>query len=175
MTLTLNVLKLNGRMQNNPSNKNTSFIFCDFTDEHHCNKLLELIDDYLVDPMGGGKPLSKNEQENLILGLSNQPSSFVLFILYGEEIAGLATCFINFSTFKAKRYLNIHDLVVLKEFRGKGLGRKLLNKCIDISLERDFCKITLEVRDDNVNAQSLYSSLNFKDSEPVMHFWTKIL
>ncbi len=160
-------------MQNIEINQNISFIFCDYLNRYHCEKLLELIDNYMIDPMGTGKPLSHEEHLKLISGLKNHTFSFVLFIVVENNIVGLATCFINFSTFKAKYYLNIHDLIVLNEYRGKGLGRKLLEKCIDISRERGYCKITLEVRDDNKNAQVLYKSLGFKDSDPVMHFWTK--
>jgi ribosomal protein S18 acetylase RimI-like enzyme len=162
-------------MQNLKSEQNISFSFCDYQNKHHCQKLIELIDHYMADPMGASKPLSHDEHLNLISGLKNHTFSFVLFITFENNIVGLATCFINFSTFKARYYLNIHDLIILPEYRGKGLGRKLLEKCIDISMERGYCKITLEVREDNKNAQLLYKDLGFKDSDPIMHFWTKIL
>jgi ribosomal protein S18 acetylase RimI-like enzyme len=64
---------------------------------------------------------------------------------------------------------------VVKEYRGKNIGRKLLEKCIEIAKERDYCKITLEVRDDNTVAKNLYKSLDFRECIPVMHFWTKTL
>lgn len=162
-------------MRNNREERDISFTFCDYQNKVHRQKLLELIDHYMMDPMGGSKPLSQPEKEKLLTGLSGHPSSFVLFVAVDQEIVGLSTCFINFSTFKAKPFLNIHDLVILKEYRGKGLGRKLLEKCIEISKERGYCKITLEVRDDNRNAQELYKSLDFNESIPKMHFWTKML
>jgi ribosomal protein S18 acetylase RimI-like enzyme len=113
--------------------------------------------------------------ESMVNGLALHPSSFVLFAQLEGQSIGLATCFINFSTFKAKSYLNIHDIIITKEYRGKGIGRMLIEKCIAIARERSYCKITLEVRDDNVVAKKLYESLEFKDCEPVMHFWTKVL
>jgi ribosomal protein S18 acetylase RimI-like enzyme len=125
--------------------------------------------------MGGGTPLDDKLSQHLIAGLKAHPASFVLFISLKNEIAGLATCFINFSTFKAKPYINIHDIIVKKEMRGYGLGKALLNKIIAIATERGYCKVTLEVREDNTNAKTLYQSLGFKDTEPLMHFWTKAL
>jgi ribosomal protein S18 acetylase RimI-like enzyme len=162
-------------MESSPTNGNIDFIFCDFKNVKHCEAVAELINHYISDPMGGGKRLALRDQLHLLQGLADHPSSFVLLARNEGQIIGMATCFINFSTFKVKPYLNIHDIVVKKEFRGQGIGRKLLQKCTDISTERNYCKITLEVRDDNANAKHLYQSLGFKDSEPVMHFWTKVL
>ena len=59
--------------------------------------------------------------------------------------------------------------------RGAGLGRALLDKIIVIAGERGYCKVNLEVRDDNTVAKELYSSLGFQDTVPPMHFWTKFL
>jgi len=97
----------------------------------------------------------------------------VLFVVYKNEIAGLATCFINFSTFNLKSYINIHDIIIYQHYRGKNLGRALLSEIISIAQQRNYIKVTLEVRDDNTNAKALYQSLGFKDTEPIMHFWTK--
>jgi ribosomal protein S18 acetylase RimI-like enzyme len=152
-----------------------SFCFCNYNDIGHCNKLTELINQYIADPMGGGEPLGFRKEQELLAGLRSHPANFVLFVLYNNEIVGLATCFINFSTFKAQSYINIHDIIVSKEMRGKGLGKSLLNKITEIAVERNYCKITLEVREDNTNAKALYQSLGFKDTEPCMYFWTKTL
>jgi ribosomal protein S18 acetylase RimI-like enzyme len=46
---------------------------------------------------------------------------------------------------------------------------------IEKARELGYCKVTLEVRDDNRNAKELYQSLGFKDTEPKMHFWTKVI
>lgn len=152
-----------------------SFEFCDYTNDYHCTRFTELINHYMEDPMGGAKPLTKREQLYLLDGMQKHPSALVLFALTDNKIVGLVTCFINFSTFKVKKYLYIHDVIVQKEYRRLGVGRKLMEKCIDIASERNYCKVTLEVRDDNVKAKALYESLGFKDTDPKMHFWTKVL
>jgi ribosomal protein S18 acetylase RimI-like enzyme len=151
------------------------FEYCDFENPAHLVALADLLNQYMGDPMGGCPPLGKIDQLRLVDGLANHPSALVLFIKYNDVYAGLATCFVNFSTFKVKPYLYIHDLVVQSDFRGKGLGRKLMEKLIEISRERDYCKITLEVREDNQAALALYQSLGFSDCDPKMYFWTKTL
>ena len=154
-------------------NNSISFTFCDFSNDVHCSEFAAVINQYIADPMGGGKPLTPLQQLRLVDGLANHPSCFVLFVLLDNQIVGLATCFINFSTFKAKPYINIHDVFIDIHHRGKGLGSSLLQQIESIAKERKYCKITLEVREDNFAAKNLYTELGFNDSKPKMHFWTK--
>jgi len=154
---------------------NISFEYCDYENPVHLTALVDLLNHYMTDPMGEAPPLNKLQQLRLVDGLSNHPAALVLFVLYEGEIVGLATCFINFSTFNVKSYLYIHDIVVYADFRNKGLGKALMEKLIEISTERDYCKITLEVREDNFQAQGLYFSLGFEECTPGMLFWTKKL
>jgi len=152
-----------------------SFECCDFTDPDHLNALASLLNHYMTDPMGEHAPHNKIQQLRLVDGLANHPSTLIFFVKVENVLAGMIIGFINFSTFNIKPYLNIHDLIVLKEFRGKGLGKALLEESIRLSKEKDFCKITLEVREDNEVAKRLYNNLNFEECEPVMLFWTKNL
>lgn len=153
----------------------TSFEFCDYENPVHLNALADLLNHYMQDPMGGHPPLTKREQLHLVDGLANHPSAFVLFVCADEQYVGLVTCFELFSTFNVKPYLYIHDVVVRTDFRGQGLGRKLIEKLVEYSNEKKFCKITLEVRSDNPVAQKLYNSLGFEECQPNMYFWTKHL
>lgn len=149
------------------------FEYCDFSNPDHLNAVAELINHYMADPMGGATPLNKIRQLRLIDGLANHPTAEVLLAITEQKVVGLATCFVNFSTFNVASYLYIHDIVVLDEYRGKGYGKALMEKLIESAQEREFCKVTLEVRDDNAVAQSMYKELGFADCEPKMHFWTK--
>ena len=151
------------------------FEFCDFENPTHLTSLVDLLNMYMADPMGDAQQLNKLQQLRLVDGLANHPSSFVLFEIYTGNIVGLATCFINFSTFMVKPYLNIHDFFVHPDYRSKGLANSLMQELIIISKERKYGKITLEVREDNLVAQGLYKSLGFEECKPKMLFWTKKL
>jgi ribosomal protein S18 acetylase RimI-like enzyme len=150
-------------------------IECDFNNPEHREQIVRLISAYMLDPMGGEEAMADDVKLNLVDVLENHPARLVLLAKVGNEYAGITNCFINISTFRAKPYFNVHDVTVLKEYRGKGIGRKLLEKVIEIARNRGYCKITLEVREDNKNAKALYQSLGFSDYEPFMHFWTKTL
>jgi len=151
------------------------FEFCDYENPVHLTALADLLNMYMADPMGDSPQLNKLQQLRLVDGLANHPSSLVLFEIFNEKIVGFATCFINFSTFKVKPYLNIHDFFVHPDYRGKGLAKKLMEELISISEERKYCKINLEVREDNRVAQGLYRSMGFEECKPNMFFWTKTL
>ena len=55
----------------------------------------------------------------------------------------------------------IEDLVINPEFRGLGLGRKLLERGIQWARETDHPGVMLETQDDNVPACTLYASCGF--------------
>jgi ribosomal protein S18 acetylase RimI-like enzyme len=51
---------------------------------------------------------------------------------------------------------------LLPEFRGKGIGRKLMRRTIDAAFAFGLTRIELTVRESNVNAIALYKSLGFE-------------
>jgi len=151
------------------------FKFCDFNNSIHTEAFTSLLNQYMSDPMGDFPIHDESRKRLLVEGLSNHPTAFVIFIKCDGEFAGFSTCFVNFSTFKIKPFLYIHDVFIHPEFRGKKLGKKLMEKLVSISKERDYCKVTLEVRDDNEPAQILYRNLGFDQCKPNMFYWEKIL
>ncbi len=149
---------------------------CDFNDALHCQAEISLLKEYMSDKMGGVEPLNDVENMRLIEGLKNQPNALVLLACYRREYVGLTNSFINFGTFRAMKFLNIHDVIVKSAFRGLGIGRRLLEENIRIASQELNCsKITLEVRHDNAVAQKLYHSLGFHETDPSMYFWAKAI
>lgn len=59
------------------------------------------------------------------------------------------------------RFGYVEDLVVNPEFRGLGIGRKLLERGIQWARENNFPGVMLETQDDNVPACTLYASCGF--------------
>lgn len=148
---------------------------CDFCNPEHLNGICDLLNAYIGDQMGGGTPLNKLQQLRLVDGLNNHPTAIVLLALAGERPVGMLVAFENFSTFTVKPMINIHDLIVLPEFRGLGIGRKLMEAIEVRAREKGCSRISLEVRHDNVKAQTLYVSLDFQEADPPMYYWRKNL
>ena len=135
----------------------------DLSNSHDAKGLLEVLDSYAADPVGGGESLPKDVHSRLPSMLRELPSALVLLAYDDDQSVGVAVCFFGLSTFRAQPLLNIHDLAVLPQYRGRGIGRALLEAAEDHARRRGCCKLTLEVQDDNTRAQTLYQSFGFED------------
>ncbi len=150
----------------------------DLDNSSHQDAIRDLLNTYAADPMGRGEPLSDAVRRDLIDGLKAVPTRLVLLAFDGDRPVGVAVCFRGFSTFAARPLLNVHDLAVLPETRGQGVGRRLLEEIHGRAAEIGCCKVTLEVRGDNHRAQGLYRSLGYGESNgdgesAGMLFWEK--
>lgn len=152
-----------------------TFEILDFNNPLQVKAFLQLMNEYIADPMGGDDPLDSEKQDKLLDGLKQHKENFILLGKNENKYISLATCFWGFSTFHVKRLLNIHDLVVSGSQRNKGIGRIMLRKIAEIAKENDCCKITLEVRNDNNRAQHLYASEGYTEHNPPLYFWSKNL
>lgn len=87
---------------------------------------------------------------------------------YDSIPVGFALFFHNFSTFKGKPGLYLEDLFVKTEFRGKGIGKRLLIELAKIAKDRDCARFEWSVLDWNTPAIEFYKSLGAKP----MDEWT---
>jgi ribosomal protein S18 acetylase RimI-like enzyme len=132
----------------------------------HAAGLLEVLASYAEDPMGGGSPLPDRVRDAVVDGLKRHPTTEILLAFAGDEPVGMAVCFVGFSTFRASRILNVHDLAVVPQHRGRGVGRQLLAAVETRARELGCCKLTLEVLESNERARGLYASFGFGDFAP---------
>lgn len=149
---------------------------CNFNDSLHVDAFIKLLNHYMMGSMGGFlEPHNDQKANEVVEGLKNHPSGLILLASYDNEFVGMTVGFVNFATFTAKPFINIHDVIVLEKLRGCGIGRKLIEENVAIAREMNCSKITLEVREDNFGAQKLYKSVGFEDCQPPMKFWSKYL
>jgi ribosomal protein S18 acetylase RimI-like enzyme len=125
--------------------------------------IVAVLDSYATDPRGGSQPLSAEVRAKLIPGLRSHPTSRVWLAFDAGTAVGLCIAFVGFSTFRAMPLLNIHDLAVVPGRRGGGIGRALLTAVETHAREQGYCKLTLEVQDDNTPARHLYERFGFRD------------
>ncbi|MDB5386129.1 MAG: hypothetical protein JWM11_1775 [Planctomycetaceae bacterium] len=141
----------------------------------HADAVRLLLQTYAADPLGGGVALDDDVLERVIPGLKSLPGRLVLLAWEDRKPAGLAIAFRTFSTWKAAPVINLHDLAVHPDFRGKGIGRQLLQAVVTHALQTGCCRVTLEVRIDNEPARELYLSEGFRSGEHPQEFWVKHL
>ena len=157
-----------------------NIIRADLTDTRHADALVLLLNAYALDPMGGGEALSDFTKENLAGEISKRGDTTVILAFDGDKPAGLINCIEGFSTFMCKPLMNIHDVYVDAEHREKGLAKQLLQAAEDLAVEKNCCKVTLEVLEGNEPAKKAYLKFGFDGYEldPKMGkamFWQKKL
>jgi len=87
------------------------------------------------------------------------PSAEVVIARVGTEPVGFAVWFHNYSTFLGRRGLYLEDLFVLPEWRGRGIGRRLLAYLARVAVARNCGRMEWSVLDWNEPAIRFYRSL----------------
>ena len=137
----------------------------DYSNSQQAKELIYLLNEYASDPMGGGKALIQQVTDNIIAELVKRPYAFSVICYVDDSPVGLINCFEAFSTFSCKPLVNIHDVMVLKEFRGLGLSQRMLELVEDIAVDKGCCKLTLEVLSGNGAAKASYQKYGFSHYE----------
>ena len=97
-----------------------------------------------------------------------RPGAEVLIAEVGNEAAGFALFFHNYSTFLGRRGLYLEDLFVFPAYRGRGIGRALMTRLARLAVERKCGRFEWWVLDWNESASSFYRSLGAR----AMSDWT---
>lgn len=106
---------------------------------------------YLIETECFSHPWSKQSLEN---ELNNDTSLFWVAIVNNDVIG-----YIGMSVVIDEGY--IFNVAVSQAHRKKGIGSALINELVTYGKKNNLCFITLEVRESNINAQSLYSKFGF--------------
>jgi len=105
-------------------------------------------------------PITKAKLKKEFSKRINDKEVFLYFLENDEKILG----YLDFNIWKKihtpTSYLN--DLVIKKEFRGKGYGKKLIKWFISFSKRKGVKRIGLGTRIENKKALKLYKKLGFE-------------
>jgi len=145
---------------------NIEIVDADLANFEHADGIIEVLNAYAQEDAGGGEPLRADTREKLIPALQQQSNALVVVALTSGRPVGVAVCFQGFSTFAARPLINIHDLAVLPNFRGLGIGQALLEAVENRARSLGCCKLTLEVLEANEGARRLYDRFGFGDYSP---------
>lgn len=89
----------------------------------------------------------------------------VLFAMQDSQEVGFALFFHNFSTFLGKAGIYLEDLFVKPEYRGCGIGKGILTKLAQITVERGCGRLEWCCLDWNKPSIDFYLSLGAKQME----------
>jgi len=97
-----------------------------------------------------------------------RPAAEVVLAECGGQVAGFALFFVSFSTFLGRPGLYLEDLFVRPDFRGRGIGRRLMTRLAALAVERGYGRFEWSVLDWNRPAIDFYRSLGARP----MDGWT---
>ena len=93
------------------------------------------------------------------------PESGRLFVLrIAGKVAGMANALVTISTAEGGRVLLLEDVIVRREHRGGGLGRRLVEHVLDWAREQGMTRVTLLADRDNQAALDFYRTLGLENS-----------
>ena len=95
--------------------------------------------------------------------LSKNPHASVVVAKDGKRVVGMAMLFTMQKV--GKRVASVEDVVVLSEYRGKGIGEKLMRGILIEAKRRKLHSLSLTSRPTRVAANKLYKKLGFKRKE----------
>jgi GNAT superfamily N-acetyltransferase len=126
--------------------------------EHHVGLILQMIRDLAeYERMSDQVVATEAGLREVLFG--PKPQAEVLIAYAGDRPAGFALFFHNFSTFVGRRGLYLEDLFVRPEFRGLGIGRRLLTELARIAVDRGCGRFEWSVLDWNAPAIGFYEKL----------------
>ncbi|OGS80643.1 MAG: GNAT family N-acetyltransferase [Gallionellales bacterium GWA2_55_18] len=110
------------------------------------------------------RPDREKQLRGLRLILDN-PALGKLFVLRDQgRVAGMANVLITVSTSEGCRVAVLEDVIVRGEYRGKGLGRRLVEHVLVWAKAEGMTRVTLLADRDNEAALGFYRKLGFESS-----------
>ena len=106
---------------------------------------------YIIETECFSHPWSKQSLQNEL----NNDTSLFWVATENNDVIG----YIGMSVVIDEGY--IFNVAVSETHRKKGVGSALINEIVTYGKKNNLCFITLEVRESNINAQSLYSKFGF--------------
>jgi GNAT superfamily N-acetyltransferase len=99
------------------------------------------------------------EEDLLRDGFGDQPYFSCLIAEEDGEPAGFAFYFFDYSTWLGRPGLYLEDIFVYPKFRGRGIGKALLQRAAAIAVEKGCPRMKWEVLDWNTPAVDFYSAM----------------
>ena len=115
------------------------------------------------------RPIPIDEKEikifkNKIKDYFLDPQKTILVAKQDSKIVGLVSIILLRRLNRAKLEMYIPELVVTKEFRHSGIGKKMIQHCLDLAKKKDCYRIRLESGNQRKDSHKFYKSIGFEQS-----------
>ena len=115
------------------------------------------------------RPIPIDEKEikvfrNKIKDYFLDPQKTILVAKQDSKIVGFVSIILLRRLNRAKLEMYIPELIVTKQLRNLGIGKKLIQYCIDLAKKKDCYRIRLESGNQRKNSHKFYKSIGFEQS-----------
>jgi len=105
------------------------------------------------------RPFTPQQERDYIASLSNRESIFLAEA--DDRIVGFQLLDLWAKYTDSFDHVGVMGTIILPEWRGKGIGRRLAEHTFDFARANGYEKIVIYVRAGNIGAQAFYRSLGF--------------
>ena len=129
-----------------------------------CARMLELIKELAVYEKAPDE-VTVDFNHFVESGFGEQPVWWAYVAEVEGAVQAFALYYIRYSTWKGQR-MYLEDILVTEQMRGKGLGKLLLDKLIELAKEKKYSGIVWQVLDWNepaINFYKKYPGIKFDD------------
>ena len=123
---------------------------------------------YFIRELAAYEKLSEDvvaTEELLTEWIFEKEKAEVIFAVVDGEEVGFALFFHNFSTFLGRAGIYLEDLYVKPEYRGRGIGKALLKKLAQITVERGYGRLEWSCLDWNQPSIDFYRAFGAQPME----------
>jgi len=122
--------------------------------KHDCLRLLELIQE-LAEYERAPQEVTVGIEEFEEAGFGPNPVWEAYVVEIEGNIEGMALYYTRYSTWKGRR-IYLEDIIVTNRYRGKGLGKLLFEKVLQVSKDNKYSGLVWQVLDWNEPALNFY-------------------
>lgn len=128
--------------------------------ESDCARMMELVNELAVYERAP-EEVTVDMQHFIQSGFGAKPVWWAIVAEVNGTVVGFALYYIRYSTWKGQR-MYLEDILVTEEWRGKGIGQRLMDRLISIAKEKGFSGMLWQVLDWNEPAINFYKKYDAK-------------
>jgi len=135
----------------------------------HLPKLVVLFETYRIHY---GQKADRLGATQFLTARIRKKDSTIYVAVHNKQLVGFTQLYPLFSSVHMGRLFLLNDVFVLPEFRGKTVGRQLIDHCKEFARESNAIGLLLETEKLNFPGNKLYQRTGFKlDNEHNYYFW----
>ena len=121
-----------------------------------------------LDTLKKASDLGKEKANEILKKIKSNPSHVIFVAILDDKIVGSTTMLIEPKFIhNGGKVAHIEDVVVTKEYQGKGIGEKLIRSLLDYAKKNNCYKTILDSSDD---VKPFYEKIGFKKHSNCMRF-----